>query len=267
MAKVITFGIQKGGPGKTTTAGITAFMLAEDGYNVLAIDTDSQGNLTELLTQMDIYSFRERTVLEALKDQDARPYIYAIRQNLDILPSNDFMATFPRWLYLKHEGNWNAVLKETIEPVIDTYDYIIIDTPPALSEQTLNALVASDYVVAMYETSKFCFSALERFMETVLHAQEAPDFPDQEGPNPGLVVAGILCSLIDIRRSDAIAYLDLVQEEYGNLVFETVIKRKAVVGRISCFGFWDNPEIEKVLEEYRVFYTELMERIKNSKEG
>lgn len=252
MAKVITFGIQKGGAAKTTSSGITAYLLSQH-YRVLAVDLDSQGNLTELLTQQDIYDFHGRTVLEAMKEQDASNYIHRVTDTLHLLTAEDHLATFPRWLYSEYRGNKSLILSETLRGVQDVYDFIIIDTPPALGDQTINALAASDAVVAMFETSKFCYSALSRFLETVDHVQEKV--------NPNVKMAGILCSMIDSRRIDNKALLELAEEEYGDLCFSTIIQRKAATGRISIHGFMDNPEIKQATEQYKRFLEELMQRV------
>lgn len=252
MGKVITFGIQKGGAAKTTSSGITAYLLSQQ-YRVLAVDLDSQGNLTELLTQQDIYDFHGRTVLEAMKKREASTYIHRITETLHILTAEDHLATFSRWLYSEYKGNKSLVLFETLKSVQDMYDFIIIDTPPALGDQTINALAASDAVVAMFETSKFCYSALSRFLETVGHVQEKV--------NSNVNVAGVLCSMIDSRRIDNKALLELAEEEYGPLCFSTVIQRKAATGRISIHGFVDNPEIKQATEQYKSFVGELMQRV------
>jgi chromosome partitioning protein len=252
MAKTISIGIQKGGSAKTTSAGITAYLLSQQ-YKVLAVDLDSQGNLTEMITQQDIYDFHGETVLEALKEQDASKYIHTVSNNLHILPAEDHLATFSRWLYSEYKKNKSLVLAEAIKGIKDYYDFIIIDTPPALGDQTINALAASDAVVAMFETSKFCYSALSRFLETVGHIQEMV--------NPNLKVAGILTSMIDSRRVDNKALLELAQEEYGDLCFSSVIQRKAATGRISIHGFVDNPEIKQATGQYKDFVEELLRRV------
>lgn len=252
-AKVITFGIQKGGSSKTTTAGIAAHVLSQE-YHVLAVDLDSQGNLTELLTQRDIYDFHGQTVLEALKEKDARRFIHPVHERLHMLTAEDLMATFPRYVYTQYKGgNPALILRETLETVKDQYDFILLDTPPALGDQTINALAASDAVVILFETSKFCYSALGRFLETIVHVQDKV--------NPELKVAGILRSMIDQRRTDAKAFCELVEEEYKHFIFDTIITRKAATGRLTIHGFQDNPEIDQAVEPYQSFIKELLARV------
>jgi chromosome partitioning protein len=253
LTKIITFGIQKGGSSKTTTSGVVAYLLSEE-YRVLAVDMDSQGNLTELLTQQDIYDFQGVTVFEALKAQDAREYIHKITDKLHILAANDLLATFSKWLYNGgFHGNPSLVLAETLATVADQYDYIIVDTPPALGEQTINALAASDHVVAMFEASKFCYTALSRFMETCVHVQQLPEV--------NMEIVGILRGMIDSRRTDNKALLQIVGDEYGDLCFDTILTRTAAAGRISINGFLDNPELNVAVTQYRDFLKELIERV------
>lgn len=253
-AKVISFGIQKGGSSKTTSSGITAYILAE-AARVLAVDMDSQGNLTELLTGQDVIEYRGKTVLEAMQERNATDYIVPLTDNLHILPAEDILATFSRWLYRDFkDGDPSLVLKETLAPVMDQYDYIIIDTPPALGDATINALAASDYIVPMFEASKFCYSALGRFLETCVHVKERV--------NPTLDVAGILRGLIDSRRTDNKAFISVVEDAYGDLCFDTILTRTAAAGRLGINGFVDNKELEQALEQYRKFVEELIERVK-----
>jgi len=266
-AKVITFGIQKGGCGKTTTTGIVAHILSKElGYKVLVIDMDSQGNQTEYLARRDIYEFEGNTIFEALKEGDVRPYIVEIESNLHLVPATDILATWSYWLY--HEGKQkypeaNAMhlkaLKRAIEPVLDMYDYILIDTPPHIGEQTLNSLVASNYVVIMFESSKFCLSAVDRFIETVEFVQGVTG----HALNPDLKIAGILRNLNDKRRSDMRDLIDLCEELYPDWVFQTVIDRTAATGRLALTGFdeAENKELNKAIEPYRNFVEELIKRV------
>ena len=251
-AKIISFGIQKGGSSKTTTSGVVSYLLSKD-YKVLAIDMDSQGNLTEFLGRKDVEYFSGRTVLEAMQDQDVTNYIYKVSESLHLVPADDLLATFSRWLYNDHRGDKAMVLRETLKPVMEHYDYIILDTPPALGDLTINALSASDRVVAMFEASVFCYSALGRFLETCWHVREKV--------NPRLAVAGILRGLIDARRTDNKALISQVDETYGELCFETILTRNAAAGRLPLVGFENNNELDKAVAQYEYFVKELLDRV------
>jgi chromosome partitioning protein len=262
--KVITFGIQKGGCGKSTTSGIFAYLLKENGYRVLVVDMDSQGNLTELLSGQPSNEFIGKSVLEAMQYNEVERYITPISENFDLLPATNFLATLPRWIYtgknyqgdsLPFKGNPSLVLDKTLDQVRSQYDFIIIDTPPALSEQTTNALCASDYVVVLFESSNWCYSALPNFMDSIVSAKEYG--------NRDTKVLGILRTLSDKRRSDSKAFNDLIEEDYPDEVFKTIITRKASIGRIALYGFNENGELRQVLQQYQNFYEELMHRVEN----
>lgn len=80
--------------------------------------------------------------------------------------------------------------------------------------------------------------------------------------NRGTQVLGILRTMNDVRRSDAKAFNELIAEDYPDEVFETIITRKAPIGRLSLYGFNENTELKQALEQYRNFYKELIQRVK-----
>ena len=250
-AKVITFGVEKGGAAKTTTCGIAAHLLSKQS-KVLVVDMDSQGNVTELLTGMDSAEFIGRGILEAIQETNTDPYIVAINDNLHILAGCSDLALLSRWLWGKYKGDKSLALQATLSPILDNYDYILIDTPPALGDQTINALAASDYVCAMYETSKFCYSALGRFLRTIGEVKASV--------NPKIQLAGIVISMIDNRRADNKALLELVQEEYPEHCFSTVIYRRAATGRLSINGFANNPELNEAVKQFIPLLDEVMKK-------
>lgn len=270
MAKVITLGLQKGGVSKSTTTGILSYLLAEDGYKVLVIDMDSQGNLSELLTDTPTNEFFGHSVYEAIIDKNPEEHIIKINEQIDLLPANNYLAFLSRWLYLgqridffsdedgfvKTPGVGNNITKELdkmLVPLQDQYDFVLIDTPPSLSEQTTNALMASDYVIVMFESSKFCYSAIPNFMESVETAQRDSSHKVE--------ILGILRTLNDKRRMDAKLFNDDIAEDYPDKVFETIITRKASTGRLPLYGFEENPELQDALRQFRPFYDEFKERV------
>ena len=266
MAKIITFGLQKGGVSKTTTTGIMSYLFANDYQKVLALDFDSQGNLTELLTNEPANNFINKSVFEAIAFREyksPKDFIQNVNENLDILPANNLLASYPKWLYTKqmpsveekinYKGSAVKQLYLMLEEIKDEYDYIFIDTPPALSEQTTNALAASDFVIILYECSKFCYSAIDNFMDTVELIQSTV--------KQDLMNLGISRTLSDNRRKDAHFFNKVIEKDYPDLVFDTIINRKATTGRLPLQGFEQNKELADALSQYQDLYKEILHRI------
>lgn len=259
VATVFTFGIQKGGVGKTTTTGITAWLLSKKS-RVLAVDFDSQGNLTQLLTGYDdLDIFREKTVLEAMQTQQPRDYIYHVRENLDLLPADDFFVQFARWLYTTHQGGYKAtVLKETLALVADDYDYILIDVPPNLGEATVNGIAAADHNIVLLQAEPFCFNALGNYLELLVATQEQV--------SPQMSIIGILTSVIDARTSVGQGILERTRAEYKELVFDTIIHRRTRISEFAITGIDQRARNDReALQMYEAFIEELMERVRQYK--
>ncbi len=267
MGTTISFGIQKGGVGKTSSAAIVAWMLAKKGFKVLVGDMDAQGNATAFLTQRDIYDFTNKTILEAIQTGDPRPYIVPVAENLDLLPSEDRLAWLPEYVYLqylpkhkeaKQSGEYARLLKRALEVVKDDYDYIILDLPPNPALPTQMALAASDWAVIVYETGKWCYDALGRYMEII-------DFNcAQYGSD--IRIAGILPTMISAVGVDEY-YLGLAREDYGAMVFDSVVKRRTKIKEYAAAGLPEKQlkDDRDVLEMYSIFLEELMARVGTGK--
>lgn len=271
LPKIIAIGIQKGGAGKTTTAAMTALLLARRGSRVLAVDMDAQGSLTSLLShRTDISAFRDNSILNALLSLDdsieeIQNIIIKSENNLDLLPSEDLLAILPRLVYTDPEVR-AALIRHHLEPpyllrnllsrlfAARQYDYVIIDTPPHLGDQTVNAFAAAQHIVVPFEASAFCLDALPVLAETV-------DVIRRDA-NPDLHIAGILCTIYDTRRSDAQTVLSELRTtpQFGPLLFDTVIRRRAAIGRMPLYGT-ETPEIMAITNEYNPYIEELIARL------
>lgn len=254
MAIKIAFGVQKGGVGKTTTAGVTAWLLSKR-YRVLAIDFDSQGNLTQLLTQRKLFHFEDHTILEAIKEGNPESYIYPVKENLDLIPADDYLATLPRWLYTEYRHEPVKALRNTLAKIEESYDYIILDLPPNLGELTTNGFIAADYIVAILQSEPFCFDAIPRFVETLEFAQNEI--------HPGLRLAGILITMVPARGAIDEAIITQARARYKHLIFKSVINRRGRLKDFSKVGIRDNTAQDRyALEPYTVFVKELLTRVR-----
>lgn len=253
MGITISVGLQKGGIGKSTLAGIAAWLLSKEA-KVLACDFDSQGNLSSLLSQKNVYDFTGNTILEACKELNPRPYIYPVSDTLHLLPAEDLLSTFSRWLYRDHKGDPATVLKDTLAVVKDEYDYLLIDCPPNLGDQTMNALVASDHTVALLQSEPFCLDALDRYLDVVYNVVPLA--------NPELKVAGIITSLFDARGATDSLIIEQARKTYKEIVFNATIKRRSRIKDFSLYGITDQTKADRdALEPYQAFVKELKERV------
>lgn len=257
MGKILTISLQKGGVGKSTTTAIIAHLMASEGFKVLAIDIDTQGNLTNLLSGVEPEDFGDKTIFEALKDGNISPYIARMNPDLHLVAANDNLAFLSEMIYiekgLRSRKEVNLMLNNIIEPIKNDYDFILIDTPPSLAEPMRMAISASDFIVIPAEAAKHSFKAIDKFIET---ADAAKKYIKHD-----LEILGILRTMTDSIWNSSKAFVELIGEDYPDLVFNTIIKRKAATARIPVHGFSDNKELQKAIGKYEEFYVELKERM------
>lgn len=255
MAHKIAVSIQKGGVGKTTTSAIMAEILAETGYKVLVLDLDSQGNATKMLTQRNIYEFSGNTILEAIKEADPEKYKVEVRENLHILPAEDMLATYSRYIYTNNFTNPMHVLKNAMQDIEREYDIIIMDLPPNMGDIVLSAIVYADFVVIPTQCEAFAMDALDRFVSFVQEAKE-------EGHTDAEII-GILLTMKDDRLMSEKLIAESIRRSYGDLVYKADIKRKARIKDFALMGVTLQKKADlKALEEYILFTEELLERLK-----
>ncbi len=251
MPKRIMFALQKGGVGKTSSTAVVAEILAAAGYKILVVDFDSQGNATKILTQNSIYQYSGNTIMEAIQQRDAIPYIVPVKDGLDLLPAEDKLAMFSRFIYTHKIDNPYGVLKRLLEPIEAAYDFVFIDAGPSLGDHMINALVYADDVIVPVDMGDLALDALVRYVEFV-------DATRAEG-HSNAKITGILLTMKDGRET---RYERDVAEglraEYGELVFNTAIHRRVKIKEISASGINLN---EPAMEDYFVFVEELIDRI------
>lgn len=265
VSKTIMFSIQKGGVAKTTTTAMMAYLLAEEGNNVLLVDFDPQANLSEMILDIESNEFVDKSILEAIYAKNPFPYIYPVTNLINIIPSTNFLSSYEKLVYTSKTYTNQQVnistspyflLDEVLDQVRNDFEYILIDTPPSLGSHMLSALCASDYVIALYHPGRFSLSALPNFFDAVSEANKIS--------RHDLKLAGILPTLCDTRRVDIRTYLETIyeDEDYKDLVFKNIVPFRASNARMSTYGIVDNPEIFELESIYKYIYKELKERIK-----
>lgn len=250
MTKRIMFALQKGGVGKTTSTVSVAEILAAAGYRVLVVDFDPQGNATKMLTQSSIYKYSGKTIMEAIQTGNAEPYIVPVREWLDLIPAEDKLATFSRFIYTSRIDNPYAVLKRLMEPVEDRYDYIFVDVSPTLGDTVINAIVYADRIYIPLDTGDFAMDAMIRFIEFV-------DETRAEG-HTNAVIDGILLTMRDGRSTKYERDISGgIRATYGDLVFDTEITRRVKIKEMSAAGV---DIIEDAMGDYMALTEEIIKR-------
>ena len=239
-AVVISIALQKGGVGKSTTAQALASTLGFKKKKTLLIDMDSQGNVT-YASGVDT---PERTVTDVLGGKCKYYDILAADQYL----SNVEMAKVSPTL-----------LKDTvIAPLRDYYDFIVIDTPPALGNLSYNALSASDYVVIPSEPRPFALQGLGALHETINSIQK--------NVNPNLKVLGILLIKYSNRTVLNRDIKDMIEDyakEMDTVVFSTSIREAVAVAEAQTVRqpLIDYAKSSKPNIDYKAFTTEVLKMI------
>jgi chromosome partitioning protein len=212
---VIAIANQKGGVGKTTTAINLSAALAISGKKVLLIDLDPQANSS--LTFIN-HAAIQRSIYELLTDAQADGFEATMPTSvpgLSILPSTISLAKLESKLLGEFDAPFR--LKDRLDAIIKAYDYVIIDTPPTLGLITVNALVASDYLIVPIQPSYFALEGTDDLLETVEKVRARP--------NPNLQVLGVLITLLDKRTTLAKDIQDQIRSVFGDKVFRTVISK------------------------------------------
>lgn len=225
MGKIISIINQKGGVGKTTTAVNLSAYLADKGYKVLLIDTDSQGNATSGLSKKvkfrsDLYEvlLNDEIIENAIVKTDVRK-LFLLPASIDLAGAEIEMVSLPRREFL---------LKEKLQSIKDDYDYILMDCPPSLGLMTLNTLVASEFVLIPIQAEFYALEGLSQLVKTIKSVTRRL--------NPSLDILGILLTMFDGRTNLSIQVAEEVKRYFGTKLFKTVIPRSIKLSEAPGFG-------------------------------
>jgi chromosome partitioning protein len=212
MGRVISFANQKGGVAKTTTTLNLGVALSEQGLKVLLVDLDPQGNLT--MSQGLNPDTIERSMFDVLVHR--LPVQEVIHHTeVDLAVSSIDLAGAE--LALSSMIGRERALEKAILPVKDGYDYVLIDTPPSLGLLTINALVASNGVIVPVQCEYLSLRGLVQLENTLSMIRE--------NLNPDVGIEGILPTMYDSRTLHSREAVEILQENFGDLVFDTKIRK------------------------------------------
>lgn len=215
MVRVISLANQKGGVGKTTTTINLGACLAELGQRVLVIDIDPQGNTTSCLgiKKVDVAQDIYDVIINEMPLPDA--ILHTKRPRLDIVPATIQLAGAE--IELTSMMARETRLKEAIQTVTDSYDYILVDCPPSLGQLSINAFTASNSIIIPVQSEYYALEGLSQLLNTIRLVQK--HF------NPDLKIEGVLLTMYDARTNLGNQVVNEVRNYFGDHVYHTIIPR------------------------------------------
>lgn len=244
--KVIAVTNQKGGTGKSTTACAISAGLVRRGYRVLAVDLDPQCNFSYFSGVLS-YDASIRDLLLSDGKLDAAEAIQHTDSGLDVISASNALDG--------SELNSPWQLASVLSPLDDRYDYCVIDTPPALSLLTINALMVSESVVIPAQADTASVMGIDQLATTIKAVRE--------NGNPDLVIEGILLTQHNPRANinrEFVAMIEKMAKDMGTKVFSSTIRmgiaiREAQARQVSIFS---HAPKAKVTADYQAFLDELL---------
>jgi len=236
---------QKGGTGKTTTVRTLTDVFRRVGLEVLVVDLDPQGNLSDYFdvdpevspTIGDVLGGRAKAA-EAVRD--------------GILPANLSLAEAE--LMLAGKMGRELTLKRALKPIKDDYDLILLDCPPSLGLLTVNALVAADHALLTTEAQYFALQGVEQALEVIELARD--------GLNPDLGWLGVVFNIADMRTRHSREAYETLQEHIGTKLFKATVRQSIAYAESAELAISILDHRPDLGADYLALADELLERLK-----
>lgn len=251
MAKIISVTNQKGGVGKTTTTGAVAAGYKLKGYKVLCVDLDPQANLS---FSAGAETEDCPTIYEILKGEANTSFSIQKMDSFDIISSNILLSGIE--LEFTQTGR-EYLLKEALSSVKDKYDYIFLDTPPALSILTVNAFTASDFIIIPMLADIFSLQGIAQLSETIDRVRRYC--------NSNVKVEGIVLTKFNMRivlSREIKGTAELIAERLNTEIFNTTIRSSVAVmeAQTNQLDIYNYSPKNGAAKDYMDLVEELIER-------
>lgn len=257
MGKVFSFCNQKGGVGKTTSAVNIAALTARKGHKTILIDMDAQANTTSGVG-IDKPSIESTSYQLIVEKTDPVSLIKKTSiENLDIIPSNADLAGAE--LELINRERREYALREQLDRIKNSYEFIFLDCPPSLGMITINSLTASNYIIIPLQCEYYALEGLGQ----LLHAYELV----RSNLNPDLEIGGVILTMADFRTNLTQQVIEEVQKFFRDKVFQSIIPRSVKISEAPSFGqpavFYDPHN--RASKSYQLVAKEFLKRFAGQK--
>ena len=258
MAHIFAFTNAKGGCGKTTIALNLAICFAKAGFRTLAIDLDQQGNLSAGLgVDLNKLSTTAHRLL-INETPEIRRYLMEIRPQLRLLPDSiDIEADD---LLEAKKVNRELLLRRQLKPILNDFEVILIDTPPAMRAATVNALVVADSVVIPIDSSSFALLGMNQLLKTIAAISETH--------NPSLRIL-VLTTMFNRRQNLDKIIRRQVEDFFGpSLILESIIHRYVGVAEATAMkkGVVENSSGSSATFDFMKLFNELRREMSHEQE-
>jgi chromosome partitioning protein len=257
MGKTISFSVDKGGVGKTTSAVNVGAALAMRGYKTLLVDADQQSNLTNTFLK----ETPQVTLNEAMLGEVPTLPIYNIRRCLDIVPASSKMfgitlKLLKRSLSDSFAEDCRMILRRLLEPVVPQYDYIIIDCPPSDNIMTLNTVFATRNVFIVATPEPYCVKGVVNYVEMMKEVKR--------DSNKEIRLAGVLVTNADMYAAAHRVGVESLRQWGGPFICDTIIRhsRPIATASLSHSDIFSYAPYTNGAKDYSRFTDELINRVK-----
>jgi chromosome partitioning protein len=250
MGLIISLLNHKGGVGKTTSCINIGAGFVELGKKVLLVDLDPQANLT-----LSLGIARQRvTIYEAVRGE-AELEPYTAKPNMDVITSSLDLSGAE--MELINEAGREYILRELFEPLLDKYDYILLDCPPSLGLLTLNALTSSQYVIIPLQTEFLALQGLAKIKQVIDKVKFRL--------NKSLDICGVVATMYDSRRVLNRDVVETIHKYFGEKVFKTYIRDNVALAEAPAQrkDIFDYSSKSSGAEDYLNLCKEILARTEN----